>query len=69
MGYLRVDLKVCEGCGALWIRNGLDAGVYCRGCAARLKEFPAPRRRRSTRVREAGQRRRMGCAEAKGGAQ
>lgn len=38
----RVDLKVCEGCGALWIRVA-DQGSYCRGCAAWLSEFPAPR--------------------------
>ncbi len=38
----RVDLKVCEGCGALWLRAA-DQGNYCRGCAAWLSEFPAPR--------------------------
>ncbi len=53
MNYLRLDLKVCEGCGALWLRSETTAGVYCRNCAAKLAEFPAPRRRRSTRVRPA----------------
>ncbi len=53
MNYLRLDLKVCEGCGALWLRPETTAGVYCRNCAAKLAEFPAPRRRRSTRVRPA----------------
>lgn len=52
MNYLRMDLKVCEGCGALWLRTDATAGVYCRGCAQMLAEFPAPRRRRSTRVRQ-----------------
>ncbi len=51
MNYLRLDLKVCEGCGALWMRPETTAGVYCRSCATKLAEFPAPRRRKSTRVR------------------
>lgn len=37
----RVELKVCEGCGALWLRAAGD-GNYCRRCALRLVEFPAP---------------------------
>jgi hypothetical protein len=37
----RVVLKVCEACGALWLRAA-DQGVYCRGCALRLSEFPTP---------------------------
>lgn len=38
-----MQLKVCEGCGALWLRAQCQ-GVYCRGCAQMLSEFPAPRR-------------------------
>lgn len=52
MKYLRLDLKVCEGCGALWLRSEMVTGVYCRSCAEKLAEFPAPRRRRRTRVRQ-----------------
>jgi hypothetical protein len=59
MNYLRIDLKVCEGCGALWLRRAMVEGVYCRECVGRLAEFPAPRgkhaggrvRRRSLAVR------------------
>jgi len=43
-----MDLKVCEGCGGLWVRNGSEAGVYCRHCTAVLAEFPAPRAKRAT---------------------
>lgn len=39
---LRVHLKVCEGCGCLWYRSQLDAGVYCASCAWRFREFPTP---------------------------
>ena len=38
MRYLRIDLKICEGCGALWLRATESA--YCRGCVARLQEYP-----------------------------
>jgi hypothetical protein len=48
MKHFCVDLKVCEGCGGLWLRaqNGnMQHGVYCRSCALLLSEFPAPRQR------------------------
>lgn len=38
-----VELKVCEACGALWLRAAGTGFVYCRGCANRLCGFPAPR--------------------------
>ncbi len=56
MNYLRMDLKVCEGCGALWLRMGGTDGVYCRGCVKKLADFPAPR------GRHAGGRRRRACS-------
>ncbi len=44
MKYLRLDLKVCEGCGALWLRGGRRGRhLLSASCAARLAEFPAPR--------------------------
>lgn len=48
MRHLTMDLKVCEACGGLWIRNGREAGVYCRYCVVILAEFPAPRAKRAT---------------------
>lgn len=52
MQQTRVELKVCEGCGALWVRS-LAAGVYCGRCALLLSDFPKPhsRKRRGRRVR------------------
>ena len=47
MNYLRMDLKVCEGCGALWLRTGVNDGVYCRSCQARLGGFPVAKGRRA----------------------
>lgn len=43
MKYLRLELKVCEGCGALWLRTGVWDGVYCSLCALQLSDFPLPK--------------------------
>jgi hypothetical protein len=42
MNYLRLTLKVCEGCGALWLRRSID-GVYCAPCVRQLSYFPSAR--------------------------
>ena len=42
MNRFRVELKICEGCGALWTRTVTD-GVYCRGCVAWLSDCPPAR--------------------------
>jgi hypothetical protein len=47
---VRVELKYCEHCGALWIREG-GAGVYCDKCQPTVADLPEPKRkpgRRST---------------------
>ena len=35
-----MQLKVCEGCGGLWVRPLVLRGVYCERCYGRLKAFP-----------------------------
>ena len=42
---LRVQLKVCEGCGCLWYRAQNHCSSYCRECVTRLKDFPVDIRR------------------------
>jgi hypothetical protein len=42
MKYLLLDLKFCEGCGALWLRRSID-GVYCAACVRHLAEYPTVR--------------------------
>lgn len=44
MEHVRMELKVCEGCGTLWLR-ALGHGVYCRRCAEFLADFPSPKGR------------------------
>ena len=43
---LRVQLKVCEGCGCLWFRPQSEGTVYCRQCEVKLRDFPAPETRK-----------------------
>jgi len=43
---LRVQLKICEGCGCLWFRAQTEGSVYCKCCTAKLREFPTPQSRR-----------------------
>lgn len=44
MKQICMQLKICEACGALWVR-ALNNGVYCQRCEVLLAEFPAPRGR------------------------
>jgi hypothetical protein len=48
---LRVQLKICEGCGSLFYRAQTERKIYCRGCEEKLSEFPSPesRKRRGRR--------------------
>ena len=43
---LRVQLKICEGCGCLWYRAQTQGGVYCFRCETKLKDFPTPETRK-----------------------
>ena len=41
---VRMELKYCEHCGGLWVREG-GAGVYCDKCRAKVEELPIPRKK------------------------
>ena len=43
---VEVELKYCERCGSLWLREQGTRDVYCEACAAKLAEFPSHRRKR-----------------------
>lgn len=68
---LRVQLKVCEGCGSLFYRAQTEAKIYCRGCEEKLREFPSPesRKRRGRRGRPVTLPKLWGVAAAMEGAQ
>lgn len=40
----RVELKYCEHCGGLWVREG-GAGVYCDRCLPKVADLPIPKKR------------------------
>lgn len=40
-----VELKYCERCGGLWLREAGSAQVYCARCLPLLDDWPAPSRR------------------------
>ena len=64
-----LQLKYCERCGGLWLREPRSAAVYCRVCARKLADFPAvrPRRRRPTPTLAAAKRAPARVAARKGG--
>ena len=41
---VRMELKYCEHCGGLWIREG-GAGVYCDRCRAKVADLPIPKKK------------------------
>ena len=42
----RVELKYCEHCGSLWVREA-GAGVYCGTCEPKVADLPVPKKRSS----------------------
>jgi hypothetical protein len=63
MEYLRVQLKVCEGCGGLWFRTQNAAeDVYGRCCAGKLAQHAKASLER--RVARRAKRRPMALSEA-----
>ncbi len=42
-GEVRVELKYCERCGGLWVREG-GGGVYCNKCEPEIADLPIPKK-------------------------
>jgi len=42
-----MELKYCEHCGGLWVRERGAGTIYCDRCQAKVADLPAPRKRRS----------------------
>lgn len=40
---VQLELKYCERCGGLWLRQPGSNAVYCRTCLLVLAEFPTVR--------------------------
>ena len=43
-GTVRMELKYCEHCGGLWVREG-GAGVYCEKCQPKVANLPIGRKK------------------------
>jgi hypothetical protein len=70
MNYVHLELKVCEGCGMLWLRLNKMDGNYCAGCVVRLAGFPtsAGKRGGGRPLTRTTTRRNRRCAGGKAGA-
>jgi hypothetical protein len=42
---MRMELKYCERCGGLWVRECGAAVVYCPSCRPKVNELPVPKKR------------------------
>jgi hypothetical protein len=44
-GATRVELKYCEHCGGLWVRECGAGVVYCDNCQAKVADLPIPKKK------------------------
>jgi hypothetical protein len=42
---VRVELKYCEHCGGLWVRERGAGVVYCDNCQPRVSDLPIPKKK------------------------
>jgi Zn-finger nucleic acid-binding protein len=47
MDFCCVELKYCERCGALWLRNAGRDESYCAVCFMQMKDTPQPKKRKN----------------------
>ena len=40
----RMELKYCEHCGGLWVRESGIGSVYCDACQVKVAELPLPKK-------------------------
>jgi len=43
--HVGVELKYCEHCGGLWVRERGAGLVYCEKCRAKVAELPVPKKK------------------------
>lgn len=41
----RMELKYCEHCGGLWLRECGAGTVYCGNCQAKVADLPIPKKK------------------------
>lgn len=45
VGEKQLELKYCERCGSLWLREQGCGEVYCVKCVPEIEELPPPKKR------------------------
>jgi ribosomal protein L37AE/L43A len=53
---VRLELKYCERCGGLWVRECGAGVVYCANCQAKVADLPAPKKKSGRITLPVGQR-------------
>ncbi len=43
--FVRVELKYCERCGGLWLRECGAGVVYCEKCQMQVDDLPIPKKK------------------------
>jgi len=49
-GSVGVELKYCEHCGGLWVRERGSGVVYCDNCQPKVADLPAPKMKKGRLV-------------------
>lgn len=44
-GEVRVELKYCEHCGGLWVRERGGGEVYCEKCRPKVADLPVAKKK------------------------
>ena len=53
---MRVELKYCEHCGGLWVRERGTGEVYCETCRPKVADLPMPKKKPGRVTLPVGQR-------------
>lgn len=44
-GLVRMELKYCERCGGLWVRESGAGTAYCEKCQPKVADLPIPKKK------------------------
>ena len=53
---VRMELKYCESCGGLWLRECGAGVVYCGNCQAKVADLPIPKKKPQRLILPVGRR-------------
>jgi hypothetical protein len=64
---VRLELKYCEHCGGLWLRECGEGVVYCRNCQPKVADLPIPKKKPQRVILPVGRRTMVDDYEVEGG--